>query len=144
MPSHIYLRVGQFDKGIRVNEEAVKQFSLYSNLFPAVNENAFLYQWHNLHLQTNCALLSGRYEYAKKSALDLRAAIDTAGLSMAPPMGNYLQYMFMTPLLVDVRYGKWNDLLAMPAPAEHHIYANILIPFCKRNGLCSTQRFCCS
>ena len=48
---------------------------------------------------------------------------------MAPPMGNYLQYMFMTPLLVDVRYGKWNDLLAMTAPAEHHIYANILYHF---------------
>ena len=141
MPSHIYLRVGQFDKGIRVNEEAVKQFSLYSNLFPAVNENAFLYQWHNLHLQTNCALLSGRYEYAKKSALDLKAAIDTAGLSMAPPMGNYLQYMFMTPLLVDVRYGKWNDLLAMPAPAEHHIYANILYHFARGMAYAALKDF---
>ena len=141
MPSHIYLRVGQFDKGIRVNEEAVKQFSLYSNLFPAVNENAFLYQWHNLHLQTNCALLSGRYEYAKKSALDLKAAIDTAGLSMAPPMGNYLQYMFMTPLLVDVRYGKWNDLLALPALAEHHIYANILYHFARGMAYAALKDF---
>ncbi len=35
----------------------------------------------------------------------------------------------MTPLFVDVRYGKWNDLLAMPKPAEHHIYSNILYHF---------------
>lgn len=131
MPSHIYLRVGQLDKGMRVNEEAVQQFAQYTSLFPAVNENAFLYRWHNLHLQTNCAMLSGRYEYAKKTALDLRASIDTAALSMAPPMGNYIQYLYMTPLFIDVRYGKWNDLLAMPAPAEHHIYANILYHFAR-------------
>src|SRR5215203_2344405 len=131
MPSHIYLRVGQFDKGIQVNEEAVKQFGLYSNLFSAVNENAFLYQWHNQHLQANCALLAGRYEEAKKTAVALQAAIDTSALSMAAPMGNYLQLLYMTPVFIDVRYGKWDDILAMPVPAKHHIYANILYHFAR-------------
>jgi tetratricopeptide (TPR) repeat protein len=129
MPSHIYLRVGQYEKGSRVNEEAVKQFSLYSNLFPAVSENAFLYQWHNLHLQTTCALLAGSYKYAKQSALYLRAALDTNALSMAAPLGSYVQYLYMTPVFIDVRYGKWNDLLAMPAPAKLHTYARILYHF---------------
>ncbi len=131
MPSHIYLRTGNFDKGIRVNEEAVKQFAVYGNLFPAVNENAFLYQWHNLHLQANCALLAGRYAEAKKAALALKDAIDTSALSMAPPMGNYLQMLYMTPVFMDVRYGKWDTILAMPVPAKHHVYASILYHFAR-------------
>ena len=141
MPSHIYLRVGQFDKGIRVNEEAVKQFGLYGNLFPAVNENAFLYQWHNLHLQANCALLSGRYEEAKKTALALKAAIDTSALSMPAPLGNYLQNLYMTELFMDVRYGKWNNILEMPEPAKHHIYATILYHFARGMAYAALKDF---
>jgi tetratricopeptide (TPR) repeat protein len=92
-------------------------------------------------LQANCALLSGRYEYAKKTALQLRAAIDTSLLSMAPPMGSYVQYLYMTPLFIDVRYGKWNDLLKMPAPAAHHTYANVLYHFSKGMAYAAIKDF---
>ncbi len=141
MPSHIYLRVGQFEKGSQVNENAIKQFELYSSLFPAVTENAFLYKWHNLHFQTNCALLSGKYEYAKKTALALNETLDTTALSMAPPMGSYIQYLNMTPVFINVRYGKWNDLLFMPAPAEQHIYATILYHFGKGMAYAALKNF---
>lgn len=141
MPSHIYLRTGNFEKGIRVNEEAVKQFAGYSNLFPAVNENAFLYQWHNLHLQANCALLAGRYEEARKAALDLKAAIDTSALSMPAPMGNYLQNLYLTDVYINVRYGKWDTIFKMPVPAKHHIYANILYYFARGMAYAAMKDF---
>jgi tetratricopeptide (TPR) repeat protein len=129
MPSHIYLRVGQFNKGTQVNEEAVKQFARYSNLFPAVKQNTFLYQWHNLHMQTNCALLSGEYAYAKKTALELQTSVDTSFLSLDAPLGSYVQYIYMTPMFIDLRYGKWNEILAMKSPGENHTYASILYHF---------------
>jgi tetratricopeptide (TPR) repeat protein len=126
MSSHIYLRVGQFNKGTEVNEAAVNTFKQYNNLFPAVAENSFLYQWHNLHMQANCALLAGRYKYGSAAANELQEVIDTSLLSLAPPMGSLVQYLYMTPVFLDIRFGKWEQLLQRPAPAAHHVYATIL------------------
>ncbi|HEY1115381.1 MAG TPA: hypothetical protein VGE66_17535 [Chitinophagaceae bacterium] len=131
MPSHIYLRTGQFNKGTRINEEAVNRYRQYSSLFPLVQENAFLYQWHNLHMQANCGLMAGRARYAQESAREIQKVIDTAVLSTPAPMGNYLQYIYMTSVLVNVHFSKWDDVLAAPAPAPHHVYATALDHFAR-------------
>ena len=141
MPSHIYLRTGHFNKGSAVNEAAVSSYNQYTALFPAVTENAFLYQWHNLHMQANCALMAGRYEYAIKTAEALRAAIDTSLLSLQPPLGSYIQYLYMTPVFLDIRFGKWDKLLNMPAPASHHVYATLLFHFGKGMAYAKSKEF---
>lgn len=129
MPSHIYLRMGQFNKGTQINEEAVKRYQQYAALFPPVQENVFLYQWHNEHMQANCALMAGRYDYAAKTAAGLQSAIDTSALSLPAPIGMGVQYIYMTPVLINVHFGKWDELLRTPAPASHHGYASILYHF---------------
>ncbi|HUQ67478.1 MAG TPA: hypothetical protein VM101_15045 [Flavitalea sp.] len=131
MPSHIYLRTGDFDRGIGNNTDAVKTYREYSNLFPASNANAFIYYWHNLHMLSNCALLSGRYNESIKSADELRSVLDTASLSSPPPLGSFLYYMYMTPQLVNVRFEKWDEVLAAPAPDVKYIYANVLHHFAR-------------
>ena len=129
MPSHIYLRTGDFDKGIGNNVDAVNTFRQYSALFPASNGNAFLYYWHNLHMLANCAMLSGRYNEAIKSAEELTGALDTASLASPPPLGSYLYYMYMTPMLVNLRFEKWDNVLATKEPDGKYIYANVLYHF---------------
>ncbi|MCU7549102.1 hypothetical protein OCK74_08245 [Chitinophagaceae bacterium LB-8] len=131
MPSHIYLRTGNFKKGSQINEEAIAQFQKYSSLFPAVQENIFIYLLHNRHMQVNCALLAGRYEYAKKAAEELRQGIDTSYLSLDAPMGAAVQYIYMTPVLLDVHFGKWENILQLPQPKESHLYAMILHSFAR-------------
>jgi tetratricopeptide (TPR) repeat protein len=37
----------------------------------------------------------------------------------------------MTPVFLDIRFGKWEKLLNMPAPAPHHVYATVLHHFGK-------------
>jgi tetratricopeptide (TPR) repeat protein len=141
MPSHIYIRVGQFNKGTRVNKEAVSQFKKYGDLFPSVKENAFLYEWHNLHLQASCDILAGSYGDAQKTALSIKAAIDTSLLSMAAPMGSYVQYMYATEILANVRFGKWQELINMPKPAPHHIYLSLLYHFGRGMGFAAQKNF---
>jgi tetratricopeptide (TPR) repeat protein len=131
MPSHIYLRTGQFNEGTRINEEAVARYQQYLKLFPAVQENAFLYQWHNLHMQATCALMAGRQQYAREAAEEIRKVMDTSILSTPAPLGNYLQYMYMTPALVNVHFNKWEEILATPEPAKHHVYAVALDHFAR-------------
>jgi len=129
MPSHIYLRTGDFDKGIANNTDALNRFREYSTLFPASNGNVFIYYWHNLHMLANCAMLSGRYKEAIKSAEELTGALDTASLASPPPLGSFLYYMYMTPVLVNLRFEKWDNVLAAKEPEGKYIYANVLYHF---------------
>ena len=138
MPSHIYLRTGQYNKGSQVNAEAIASFKNYVTLFAPANENAFLYQWHNLHMQANCGLMAGRYQYTHKTAVELQSLIDTSLLSMPAPMGSYIQYLHMTPTLINVHFGKWKEIMNTPQPASHHAYANVLYHFA-RGMACAAQ-----
>lgn len=131
MPSHIYLRTGQFAKGVQINAEAINTFDQYTGLFSPVTEAAFLYLWHNLHMKADCALLAGKYDDAIKAANDLQQAIDTSFLSLPPPMGAAVQYLYMTPVLMNVHFGKWDDLMQLSQPSADHVYQTILYHFGK-------------
>lgn len=141
MPSHIYLRTGNFDKGIINNVDAINTYRQYSALFPASNANAFIYYWHNLHMLVNCAMLSGRYNEAIKAADELKGVFDSSTLGMPPPLGSYIQYLYVTPLLVNVRFEKWDDILAMEQPDEKYTYASVLYHFAKGMAYAGTNNF---
>lgn len=129
MPSHIYLRTGRFEKGTQVNERAVKTFRQYGDIFPVVNDNSFLYLLHNLHLLVNCGMQWGRYEYTNGYARELENSIDSSMISLPPPFGTYMQYMRMTPTLINVRFEKWDSLLMMPKPPVQYLNSNLLYHF---------------
>jgi tetratricopeptide (TPR) repeat protein len=44
-------------------------------------------------------------------------------------MGNLVQYIYMTPVFVDVRFGRWEALLNMKQPEASQVYANIIYRF---------------
>ena len=129
MPSHIYLRTGFYEKGALVNEAAVSSYKKYISLYAPVTGNDFLYIIHNLHMQANNAMLDGRLTYSMQSARATVNSIPKDYLSMEGPLGNYIQYIYMTPLLVNVRFGTWTDLLEYPQPAASMRYANVLWHF---------------
>ena len=129
MPSHIYLRTGNYQAGIDVNEAAVKSYEKSIPLFAPVTGADFLYIIHNLHMQTNQAMLSGESSLAAASAQATVKSIKEDYLSIPGAMGNLVQYVYMTPVFVDVRYGNWDNLLNTPAPASNLIYANVIWHF---------------
>ncbi len=131
MPSHIYLRTGFYEKGVKVNEAAVSSYEKMIPLYAPVTENAFLYIIHNLHMQTNHAMLQGNYGIASTSATATRNSVPAEYLKLAGGLGNYIQYIYMTPVLSYVRFGSWNELLAEPAPADSLVYASLLYHFGK-------------
>lgn len=129
MPSHIYLRTGEYKNGVLVNEKAVASYKALQNKYAPVSGNDFLYVIHNLHMKTNHAMMTGSSSSAMRSAKQTAESIPKEYLSMQGAMGNYLQYIYMTPVIADVRYGNWNSLLAMQKPAKEMIYANLLYHF---------------
>ncbi|MEO6731031.1 MAG: hypothetical protein ABIN01_07420 [Ferruginibacter sp.] len=126
MPSHIYIRSGLYKEGMKVNEMSVKGYDEYLSVYPDVANNSPLYLVHNLHMQTACAMMGAGYNYSVKSADACRASFDTSFMSIPPPLGGYIQYVYMTPVINNVRFGKWDEILQAPAVTENYIYANVL------------------
>ena len=129
MPSHIYLRTGNFNKAVDLNTDAVKQYQDYLSIYPDVQANPFLYDLHNRHMKANCAMLAGRYADALSAAMELQANIDTSELSLPAPLGNAVQQIYMTKAIVNVRFQKWDSIMLMSKPASNHIYQSILYHF---------------
>jgi tetratricopeptide (TPR) repeat protein len=131
MPSHIYLRTGNYNRGILVNENAVNSYKKTISLYAPVTGNDFLYIIHNLHMQTNHTMLAGRLAYAVASANETVSSIPKDYLAAPAPLGNAIQYISMTPVLVDIRFGRWRELLNRPQPETTQSYANVLYHFGK-------------
>jgi tetratricopeptide (TPR) repeat protein len=140
MPSHIYLRTGNYSKGGRVNEDAVKSYKKVVQLFAPAAGADFLYVIHNLHMQANHAIMSGDMNYAIESAKQTAASIPADYLLMEGAMGNYLQYIYHTAVLVDVRYARWDALLAMTQPPAKQVYSNVLYHFGKGMAYAHQQK----
>ena len=131
MPSHIYLRTGHYNKGVNVNVDAVSSYKKSIPLYSAVTGNDFLYIIHNLHMKANNAMFAGNYEISKTAALETRESIPAEYLSLPAPIGNLAQYIYMTPVFNQIRFGKWDEILREPQPNKSHPYANVLYHFAR-------------
>ena len=140
MPSHIYLRTGNYDKAIVVNNFAVNSYKKMIPLYAPVTGNDFLYIIHNLHMKANNAMLAGNYKTSEEAAFETRNSVPVDYLSMPAPIGNVVQYIYMTPVLHFIRFGKWDELLKEPQPANEHINANILYHFGRGMALANQSR----
>jgi tetratricopeptide (TPR) repeat protein len=140
MPSHIYLRTGNYEKGITVNINAVNSYKKTIPLFAPVTGADFLYIIHNLHMKTNHAMMAGNFKVSESSAFETRSSIPVDYLSIPGALGNYVQYIYMTPVLAYVRFGKWNELLQEPKPQNSQIYSNVLYRFGRGMALANQFR----
>ena len=139
MPAHIYIRTGNYNMGWKVDTQAVQQYKNYLARYPAVADNTPLYLIHNLHMQAACAAMEGRYADAMQAAIDTRQSFDSSWMSFPDFMGTYIQYIYMTPLLTQLRFGRWDDILKeKPAPSTY-IYADVLTHFCRGIAYARTQ-----
>lgn len=127
MPSHIYIRSGYYAKGMRVNELSLKGYHDYLSKYPDVVNNIALYKIHNAHMQAACAMLGAGYSYSSVAADSARTSFDTSFMSLPDPFGNFIQYVYMTPVINDVRFGKWENILKAAAAEEQHVYANVIL-----------------
>lgn len=141
MPSHIYLRTGLYNKGVEVNVNAVNSYKKIISLYAPVTGADFLYIIHNLHMKANNAMLAGNYKLSDDAALETRNSIPVDYLAIPGAMGNYVQYIYMTPVLVNVRFGKWDKLLQEKQPDASQVYANVLYRFGRGMAFAGQSKF---
>jgi tetratricopeptide (TPR) repeat protein len=111
MPSHIYIRVGDFAAAARANEKAAAVDHAYITRFGVKGVYPMMYYSHNLHFLAVAHCFQGRYADAKKAADKLSAHVGPHVDAM--PM---LEFFLPTATLVQVRFRRWDDILATPEP----------------------------
>jgi tetratricopeptide (TPR) repeat protein len=111
MPAHVYIRTGDYEAAVKTNEEAAAVDRAYIKASGAQGIYPMMYYSHNLHFIAMCASMNGNYAEAKKNAELLVANVGPHVKDMPPLEG------FMTiPMAVNVRFHKWNEILAIPQP----------------------------
>jgi tetratricopeptide (TPR) repeat protein len=111
MPSHIYIRIGDFEAAARANEKAAAVDHAYITRWDIKGIYPMMYYSHNLHFLAVANAMQGRYTDAKEAADKLA---DHVGPHVgAMPM---LEAFLPLPVLVQLRFQRWEDILAGKAP----------------------------
>jgi len=113
MPSHIYMRVGDYAAAAAANEKAAAVDREYITKHKVHGIYPMMYYSHNLHFLAVANAMQGRFTDAKKAADQLAAHVGPHVKDM--PM---LEGFLPTPTLVSVRFRRWDEILKLPEPAK--------------------------
>jgi len=111
MPSHVYIRTGDYAAAVKSNQEAAAVDQTYIEASGAQGIYPLMYYSHNLHFIAMCAAMNGDYAEANKNG-DLLAAHVAPHVKDMPPLEGFMTI----PIAVDVRFHKWDEVLKMPSP----------------------------
>lgn len=115
MPAHIDVRVGKWGQAAEQNRQASRVDAAYRKISPRQGLYR-IYMAHNDHFLSWACMMAGRSEEAIAAAKAMNSKIPESFVrEFAPVVDGY------TPIDIDamVRFGKWDDLLAMEQPPEY-------------------------
>ena len=113
MPSHIYIRTGDYAEAAQSNVDAIAVDREYMTKTGAQGLYTMMYYNHNIHFLASASALKGRYADSIKAARELEANV--APLLKAMPM---LEMFRPYPIVAQVRFNRWDDVLKEPKPDE--------------------------
>lgn len=115
MPGHIYIRVGRYEDAIRANEHAVHADETFiRDQNPAFDVYVAGYYPHNYDFLAFAASMIGRSEQALAASRKIAELVPEPMLR--EPGMTFLQHHLTRHLQMDVRFGRWEEVLAVPAP----------------------------
>lgn len=129
MPSHIYIRTGEYHKGTLANINAVKTDSTYVTLCHAQGAYPLAYYPHNYHFMAACATLEGNYKWAMLAAKKTSELVHPK--TMIEPGWSTLQHYYVIPYFVAVKFGKWDEILKMKLVSDTLKYPSAISHYAK-------------
>lgn len=111
MPAHIYIRTGDYLASAKSNADAARVDEKYVQATGATGMYPLMYYGHNLQFESAALMFAGRYAGA-------RAAAQKTVELVEPIAGDVVmvQPFALQEGLVFVRFGRWDDVLSIPAP----------------------------
>jgi tetratricopeptide (TPR) repeat protein len=127
MPSHIYIRTGHFDKAVSSNERAIAADEEYIAACQVGGTYPLGYYPHNIHFLSFAAAMQGQQEKALHACLRLQTKYPANSLEKYKG----LQRLQVAQYHINVRFGKWNELLILPEPSEKLFYSQVVYHYAK-------------
>jgi tetratricopeptide (TPR) repeat protein len=122
MPSHIFLRVGDFETSAVVNKTAAEVDRRYIDRSAGPKGfYSLMYYSHNLHFVSYVRMMQGKFDESIDYARRLRKNVD-GEVDAMPMLGSYAAFEW----LILTRFAKWNDMLAEPEPKEKNAFVNAM------------------
>jgi predicted Zn-dependent protease len=118
MPSHIYWRVGRYDDAVAANTAAVAADRTYFKTAQPSPIYRGLYYPHNIDFIWQSASMQGRGAETLRAAREFAANAPAAMIEAMPDM----ETAPVAPIAALVRFGRWDQVLAEPAPPERWLY----------------------
>ena len=111
MPSHIYIRTGDYKEAAQSNVDAIAADREYIEKTKAQGLYTMMYYNHNIHFLAAANAMKGRYADSIKASRELEANIKPHVKAM-PMLEMFLPY----PQQTLVRFAKWEEALNEPKP----------------------------
>ena len=111
MPSHVYIRTGNYDEAAKANARAIIADQNYIKKNGPLGIYPMMYYNHNISFLSSVSAMSGRYADAMKNARLLETNVGPL-LGEMPMLENFSAY----PLVTMVRFSKWNEVMKASAP----------------------------
>ncbi|MET0473909.1 MAG: tetratricopeptide repeat protein [Mycobacterium sp.] len=122
MPSHIDVLCGDYRSSIVANDVAVQADRRFVDRAGPFNFYS-LYRAHDLHFIVYSAMFLGHYATATRAAAELEAQLTPELLAIeSPPMADWLEAFVPLRVHVLIRFGRWDDLIALPLPEDVELY----------------------
>ncbi len=118
MPSHIYARVGRWEDASEANRKAI---AVDQGYLPKAGPLGFYFMYvaHNYQFLWQTSMMQGRSAEALQNA---RAVVTQAPVEMLRAMPGF-DFVLEYPIWTLVKFGRWEDALAEPAPPAEFLYA---------------------
>lgn len=139
MPGHIYIRVGRYVDAIEANQHAVHADETYiRDQQPGFGIYTAGYYPHNYDFMAFAAAMAGRRQQALQAADKLGELAGTD--MMGEPGMAFMQHHATRRLQMRVRFARWDELLAIPAPRAEFLHARALWHYAHGRALAATGK----
>jgi tetratricopeptide (TPR) repeat protein len=136
MAGHAYYAAGLYHDCSVVNEEAIGVDKVLKASFDTEGLYQLAYMPHNMHFLLASYMMEGRSQEAVAVARTLSAGVNQE--MMRQPGLESLQHFYLTPYYTLVRFGRWDEMLAEPAPPDDLKYPRAMWHYAR--GIAFTRK----
>ncbi len=113
MPAHAFMRVGRYEDAAACNRRGI---AADQKIIARTGRSGFyeVYRAHNYHFLCWCAMFLGRDEEAIAAARELVRELPP---DVVKELAMFLEGFLTVPYHALIRFGRWDEVLAEPAPA---------------------------
>lgn len=136
MPSHIYVQVGMWDQAVDQNIKANRADVIYLTASP-VQLRQHGYSAHNGHMLAFAAMMVGR----EQDAMDGARSVWDMPDEVFDTMGKRYDRAMCAVFDVMKRFGRWDEILAEPAPPEILTQTTVMWRTCRAVAYAAKRDF---